>query len=223
MNGPKIVLKNISKRFKIGYRKNIGALARVLYFFSSREPKRTIEVLKDFSLTVNKGEIVGIIGLNGCGKSTILRIIAGIYEKDKGEIIVNGKIISLINLYAGLKDRLTMRDNIYLLGSLFGMPTKEIKKKFHSIVNFSGLEKFVDTKLYQFSNGMLQRLAFSIAIHANPDILLLDEVFEIGDEEFRKRSVKWIEGFVRKGGCVVLVTHDLELVNKYCDRIVKID
>ena len=115
-----------------------------------------------------------------------MRTIAGIYKQDEGKIIINGKIISLINLRAGLQLRLTMKDNIFLVGSFFGLSQKEIIQKFNSIVEFAELENFINTKIYQFSEGMKGRLAFSIAIHCNPDILLLDEVFEVGDESFRK-------------------------------------
>lgn len=218
-----IIAKNISKKFKMGIKKHQGLLARVLDFFSGREQKKEVEVLKDVYLELRVGEIVGIIGKNGSGKSTLLRIIAGIYNQDTGTIEARGKIISLINLSAGLKDRLTMRDNIFLVGALFDLNNRQIKEKFNQIVKFSELGDFVDTKLYQFSQGMLQRLAFATAIHSNPDILLLDEVFEVGDENFRRKSADKIRELVGSGISVILVSHELDIIEKYCNRVALVD
>jgi ABC-type polysaccharide/polyol phosphate transport system ATPase subunit len=219
----RIIVNNISKRFKIGFRKHESALGRLVSFFSGREPKKEILVLKDISFSVEEGEILGIVGPNGSGKSTLLRIVAGIYGLDGGEVETNGKIISLINLNIGLQPRLSMRDNIYLCSSLFGISRKTIKKRFNSIVQFAELEKFVDTKLYQFSNGMLERLAFSIAIHCNPEILILDEVFEVGDESFKMKSAKKIKEFAKIGGSVLFVSHDDKMIKRYCDRVIKLE
>ena len=216
----RIAIENISKRFMIGYGNNKGILARFVALFSGKEPKKVIYPLENLSLDIYSGQIVGAIGDNGAGKSTLLRIIAGIYQPDGGRVIVKGKIISLINLTVGLKERLTMKENIFLVGALFGMGQKEIKEEFYNIVRFSELKDFINTKIYQFSAGMMQRLAFSIAISAKPDILLLDEVFEVGDEDFKKKSVGKIKEIVEGGACVVLVSHDLPLVEKYCDRVI---
>jgi ABC-type polysaccharide/polyol phosphate transport system ATPase subunit len=219
MEEKKVIIDNVSKEFLIGYNRNLSATERFISLFSGREPKKIIDVLKRVSLDIYSGEVVGIIGDNGSGKSTLLRIIAGIYKPDVGSVTVNGKIISLINLYIGLKDRLEMRDNIYLCCSLFGLTRREINERFDSIVTFSELSKFVNTKIYQFSEGMKQRFVFSIAMHCNPEILLLDEIFEVGDENFREKSVKKIQEIVQIGGCVVLVSHDMEMINKYCNRV----
>lgn len=219
----RIIIRDLVKKFKIGFRKNQGTLFRILDFFSGRESKKNLFALKGVSLNVKKGEILGIIGENGGGKSTLLRCIAGIYRQDKGIVKKNGKMISLINLNIGMQDRLTMKDNIFLVGALFDISRKDIKKRFNSIVEFSELKDYVNTKLYQFSNGMLQRLAFSIAIHSNPEILLLDEVFEVGDEEFKKKSAEKIKELVSKGASVVLVSHELWMIEKYCHRVIWID
>ena len=216
----RIKAENISKKFKIGFKKKQSFLVRALALISGKESKTILKALDNISFSVKSGEILGIIGENGSGKSTLLRIIAGIYQQDYGRIGVNGKIISLVNLKAGLKERLTMRENIFLVGSLFGLEKKEIFKKFNSIIRYSDLENFVDTKVYQFSEGMKQRLAFSIAIYSNLDILLLDEIFEVGDEDFKEKSANKIKEIVKKGGCVILVSHDLEIVKRNCDRIV---
>jgi len=216
----RIIVKNISKKFKIGFKKHQSALARFVSLFSGKEPKKIIQALKNVSFKVKKGEIFGIIGENGSGKSTLLRVIAGIYRQDKGDIITNGKIISVINLTAGFHSRLTTKDNIFLVSSFFGLSQKEIKEKFNLIVEFAGLEDFVNTKIYQFSEGMKQRLAFSIAIHCNSEILLLDEIFEVGDEKFRIKSADKITNLVNKGITVLLVSHDLNMVEKYCDGVI---
>jgi ABC-type polysaccharide/polyol phosphate transport system ATPase subunit len=219
----RIIIENLNKEFKIGLRIQRSALSRLASFLNGRESKKIIKVIDNVSLRIVSGEMVGIIGTNGSGKSTLLRIIAGIYKQDSGKVSVKGNVISLINLYVGLKERLTMKENIFLVGSLFGLEQKEIKEKFDVIVKFSGLGEFVNTKLYQFSEGMKQRLSFSVAINANPDVLLLDEVFEIGDEDFKEKSVKKIKEMISAGACVVLVSHDLEVLKKHCSRVMWIE
>lgn len=219
----KIIVDNISKKFSIGFKKDQGALARFISLFSGVEPKRTIWALKEISFSVDEGEIVGIVGENGSGKSTLLRIIAGIYDKDSGEVKTEGKIISLINLNIGLRDRLTMEDNIYLCCGLFGLSERDTKRRFNSIVEFSELIDFVNTKIYQFSEGMKQRFTFSIAAYCDPDILLLDEVFEIGDKDFKIKSANKIKEFVKGGTTVLLVSHSLDMIERYCDRVIWMD
>jgi ABC-2 type transport system ATP-binding protein len=215
---PRIMAIDVSKRFSIGYAKNQGALSKILSLLSGREPKQELVALDSVSLTVEPGEIVAIIGENGSGKSTLLRIIAGIYEADRGKVHLEGHVVSLINLTAGLKDRLAMRDNIFLCSALYGLSRDATDARFDSIVGFSGLTDFVDTKVYQFSEGMKHRLAFSIAVHCNPDILLLDEVFGVGDENFGIKCVAKIRELVSKGSAVIIVTHDLGIVTKQCSR-----
>jgi ABC-type polysaccharide/polyol phosphate transport system ATPase subunit len=219
----RIVVEDIAKRFKIGFKKRQTALSRLASLFSGREPKKIIWALKEVSFKAEEGEIIGIIGKNGSGKSTLLRVIAGIYKCNKGKVKTNGKIISLINLNVGMQQRLTMKDNIYLCCSLFGLSQKTIKQRFNSVLKFSELQNFLNTKIYQFSEGMKQRLAFSIAIHCNPEILLLDEVFEVGDKEFKIKSANKIKELVKKGATVLLVSHELWMIEKYCDRIIWLD
>ena len=216
----RISIQHVSKHFQIGFKKNRSVLARITDAVAGKEQKRKILVLDAISLDINAGEIVGIIGNNGSGKSTLLRLIAGIYLPDAGGIQTNGTIVSIINLGTALKERLTMRENIFLVGSLFGMSRHSMLEHFDSMVEFSELTDFTETKIYQFSAGMLQRLAFSIAIHAKPDILLLDEVFEVGDESFRKKSAEKIRALAGAGTAIVFVTHDLDMVRKQCDRVV---
>lgn len=219
----RIIVNNVSKKFMIGGRKKMGVLSRLLSLVSGKEPRKLIYALKDLSFDVDSSEIVGIIGDNGSGKSTLLRLIAGIYQPDGGSIEVNGKIISLINLVVGLKERLTMKENIFICCSLFGLSQKEARARLEKIMDFSGLHEFIDTKVYQFSEGMKQRLSFSVAVHCNPDILLLDEVFEVGDEDFRRKSVDKIKELVKNGASVVLVSHDLDLIKKHCNRVLRVN
>jgi ABC-type polysaccharide/polyol phosphate transport system ATPase subunit len=216
----RISLKHISKKFLIGGEKKKGFLKEIISALSGREQKKEILVLNDLSLEVHSGTILGIIGKNGSGKSTLLRIMASIYFADQGTVTMNGKVISIIHLGTAFKERLTMKENIFLVGSLFSMSQREIQQRFDEIVRFSELQDFINTKIYQFSAGMLQRLAFSIAIYSEPNILLLDEVFEVGDESFRKKSAAKIKDLVTHGTTVVLVTHDLEMLRKQCEGVI---
>jgi len=219
----RIKVENLSKKFKIGFLKRQGFLFRLRSLFLNRESKKEFLALNNISFNVNQGEIFGIIGKNASGKSTLLRIISGIYEGDEGQVFTNGKLISLIGLGSGLKPRMTLKDNVYLCCSLFGLSQKEINEKYDLIIKFSELEEYVDTKLYQFSSGMFLRLAFSIAIYCNPEILILDEVFSVGDENFRKKSTKKLLDLVKKGTCILMASHNLILVSEYCKRAIVLD
>lgn len=220
----RISLENVSKHFNLGFQKNDSALSHLLSSLFGKELKKPITVLDSISLEVFAGENIGLIGSNGSGKSTLLRTIAGIYHQDTGKIINNGEVIYINGFGLGLKQRLTMRNNIFLIGSLMGLSRKEINKRFQEIVSFAELEEFVDTKVYQFSYGMLNRLCFSTTIHflehKNPDILLLDEVFGSGgDLSFQNKAIAKIEEFIKGGAAVILVSHNLYLIKKYCKRV----
>lgn len=221
----KISVRGVSKRFNIGFQKSDNALAHFLSSLLGRETKKPIIVLDSVSFEVAAGENIGLIGNNGSGKSTLLRIIAGIYQPDQGTVKNRGEVIYINGFGLGLKQRLTMRENIYLIGSIMGLSRKEIKKRFREIVAFAELENFVDTKIYQFSYGMLSRLCFSTTIHCleqkNPDIILLDEVFNTGgDLNFQNKALAKMEEFISGGSAVILVSHNLDIVAKYCDRAI---
>lgn len=217
--GPSVRVEGLRKRFRIGTRKSKTLLGRVVHTFSGRVPRRDLEVLKGLSFSVGRGEVVGVIGVNGSGKSTLLRVLAGILPRYSGVVSTSGRIIPLINLGMGFRPRLSMRDNVFLVGALFGMRRSDIRRKFSAIVRFAGLKGFTETKLFQFSRGMKERLAFSIAVHAEPDVLLLDEVFAVGDEDFRERSAERILELSRRGCAVVFVSHELWMVKRYCSRV----
>ncbi|MBN1540021.1 MAG: ABC transporter ATP-binding protein [Candidatus Thermoplasmatota archaeon] len=216
----RLKVNDVTKIFKIGSHVNQGVLSRTLSLVSGRERRKKITVLRGVSFNVDAGECVGLIGSNGAGKSTLMRILTDIYPKTSGRIKARGNVVPLIGLGNGFLIRLTMRDNIYLMGSLFNMSRKTIKEDFRSIVEFAELEDYVDTKLFQFSEGMKQRLAFSIAVHSSPDILLLDEVFEVGDNRFRKKSSAKIKEMVERGVSVILISHELWMIEKHCERTI---
>jgi ABC-type polysaccharide/polyol phosphate transport system ATPase subunit len=229
MERERVILSNVSKKFRIGCKEeNKSALARVVSLFSGKEQKRDFFALKNVSFSLASGQNLGIIGRNGSGKSTLLRVIAGVYGPDEGEVKTKGSLVLLTGIGQGLNPKLTMRENIYLMGSILGLGQRDIKKKFNEIVEFAGLLDFIDTKVYQFSSGMLTRLNFSVMIHcikhSNPDILLLDEVFRAGgDIDFESKATKKMEEFVSGGTTVVLATHDLDIVKKYCDKVIWIE
>jgi len=219
----RVKVKNLSKKFELKPAMHKTALEKVLSIFNLGK-KEYIWALKNISFSVNSGENIGIVGDNGSGKSTLLRLIAEVYTSDNGSVETEGKLVYITGFGQGLMSKLTMRENIFLVGSIMGLSQRDIKKKFDEIVEFSGLRDFLDVKVYKFSSGMVARLNFSIGLHClkhhNPDILLLDEVFHGGDNEFRKRVVNKMEELLRGGATVLFVTHDLQLIRDYCDRVI---
>lgn len=222
----RIKVEGISKTFRIGS-KNNPALGKIISLVKG-ERQKELKVLKDISLTVNEGEILGIIGKNGSGKSTLLRTIAGIYEQDSGIIKNDGKVFYLSGFDSGLMPKLTMRENIFLVCSILGLEQKDVKKKFNEIVEFTELKDFVDTEVEKFSSGMTSRLNFSITIHCiqhhSPDILLLDEVFGAGgDIDFQKKATEKMDKLLNGGAAVILVSHDLNIIKKHCHKAMLIE
>jgi len=220
----RIIVTNVSKEFRITLYHNKSTLSRFIGLFKKMR-KKEIKALKNISLKVKPGECIGIIGRNASGKSTLLRVIAGIYCPDRGKVRINGKIVYLTGFGQGLQRGLTMRENIFLSGSLMGLSQKDIKKRFNEIVDFSGLKDYLDSRVYQFSSGMLTRLGFSIGIyclkHQNPDILLLDEVFDSGgDLEFKEKASKKMEELIKSGASVILVSHNFDFIKKYCQKAI---
>ncbi|OGJ37525.1 MAG: hypothetical protein A2383_00685 [Candidatus Pacebacteria bacterium RIFOXYB1_FULL_39_46] len=188
--------------------------------FLGLESREKFEALKDVSFEIYSGEKVGIIGPNGSGKTTVLKMIAGITAPTTGKIITKGRIVSLIELEAGFHPELTGEENIFLNGLIVGMTRPEIEKKYKKIIQFSGLKKFIDSPLYTYSSGMSLRLGFSIAVHSDPDILLLDEAIAVGDEEFRKKSLQKINQFYKQGKTIISVSHWLDYLKDHCTRII---
>ena len=222
--GIRIQLKNVMKKFDLSLKDNQNALAKTISFLFGEKNRNDFIVLDDISFRVSKGENIGIIGKNGSGKSTLLRVIAGVYKIDGGEIKTKGELVYLTGFGYGIKPRLTMRENIYLSGSIMGLGQETIKSKFDEIVDFSGLRKYIDTKIYKFSSGMKTRLATSIGLHCvsckNPDILLVDEVIGGGsDKNFQEKALEKMEGLLRGGASVILVSHSFNAIKKYCDKV----
>lgn len=213
-------VKNISKSFKRGYKKNLGTLSQFLSMLGGKHSMRKVTILDDVSFNCNSGEIIALIGKNGSGKTTLLRIIAEIIKEDKGSVRTNGKVTSIMGLSAGVSERLTLLQNIFLLGSLFGMGHKTITDNLENIITYSELEEFRDTQLFQFSRGMIQRLVFSIALHTKPDILLIDEALAVGDHQFRQKVLSSFIELRDRGVTIILVSHNLEIIKKISTRCI---
>jgi ABC-2 type transport system ATP-binding protein len=176
--------------------------------------------LQDVSFDVRHGSTFGIIGSNGSGKSTMLKCLAGILYPDRGRVSVQGRLAALLELGAGFHPELSGRENVYLNGAILGMGKKELSKKFDSIVDFAGLEKFIDSPVKNYSSGMMVRLGFSVASHVEPEILLIDEVLSVGDQAFQRKSIEKIEEFRREGRTIVFVSHGLSQVAQLCKEVV---
>lgn len=185
--------------------------------------KEIFTALNDINLTIYKGEKVGIIGPNGAGKTTLLKIISGITTPNSGKVETFGRIVSLIDLEAGFHPDLSGEENVFLNGLVVGMTKKEIQDKFQSILDFADIGKFIDAPLYTYSAGMKLRLGFAVAVHADPDILVLDEGFVAGDQNFQEKSSKKIEEFFQSGKTVLIVSHWLEYLEKVCQNFIYID
>lgn len=184
------------------------------------EKAETFEAVKGISFTVEKGEILGIIGKNGSGKSTLLRAIAGVFSPNTGTIDLKGNSISLLSLGVGFKDSLTGRDNIYLSGMLLGFTQEQIKEKEESIIEFAELGEFIDMPVKTYSSGMHSKLAFAITSSLETDIILVDEVLSVGDEHFKKKSMARMESLINdKNRTVVIVSHSIDTLEKLCDRV----
>ena len=224
----RISLTNVSKKFNLNLRRNKGALEKVIYFISKKQPKEDFWVLRDISFDVQSGKNLGIIGKNGSGKSTLLRIIAGIYSPDQGNLKTQGEVVYVTGFGYGLKPKLTMRENIFLSGSVMGLSQAAIREKFEEVVEFSGLESYLDVKLHKFSSGMGVRLASSIGLHCvsykNPDVLLIDEVLGTGaDIDFQNKASQKIEQLLKGKASVIFVSHNLNAVKKYCNEVLWLD
>ncbi|MDL2363297.1 MAG: ABC transporter ATP-binding protein [Patescibacteria group bacterium] len=217
-----IKIEGISKTFKLPHEK-AGSIKNTLIGFARRKRGYELqEVLKDVTFDIKKGEFFGIVGRNGSGKSTLLKLISGIYTPSNGSITVNGKLTPFIELGVGFNHELTGRENVYLNGALLGFSRSEMELLYDDIVAFAELERFMDQKLKNYSSGMQVRLAFSIAIRVKTDILILDEVLAVGDESFQRKCLDVFEEYKRNKKTIVLVTHDMATVRRFCTKAVLI-
>lgn len=211
-----IVAKNISKTFHITEDSHNTVKQRLFNIFNSPKKKR-VEAVKPMSIEILAGECIGFLGRNGCGKSTLVKLLAGVYPIDTGNLKINGSTM-LMNLGVGMSHELTARENIYVSGSVLGLKIKEIDAIFDQIVDFAELREFVDSKIKYFSSGMVARLGFSIAVNAGADIMFLDEIFAVGDMKFQEKAIRVFESSWIEGKTVVLVSHSMDVVRKYCKR-----
>jgi ABC-2 type transport system ATP-binding protein len=224
MATPKTVISvmNVSKSFRLPHEKFTG-IKQAIFSFKPGKKYDEQTVLDDISFNIKDGEFFGIVGRNGSGKSTLLKLLAQIYVPNAGTVDVQGSLTPFIELGVGFNSELTGRENIYLNGALLGFDHDEVDVMYQDIVGFAELEHFMDQKLKNYSSGMQVRLAFSIAIRAKSDILLIDEVLAVGDEAFQKKCIRVFEGYKAANKTVVLVTHDMSAVERFCDRAMLIE
>jgi ABC-2 type transport system ATP-binding protein len=212
-----ISIENVSKKFRLYHEKNQYLKTTLLR--GGRSRYEDFWAVQDVSFEIPVGSTFGIIGSNGSGKSTLLKCLAGILTPDKGTLTVNGRLSALLELGAGFHPELSGRENIFLNGAILGMTQKEIALRFDDIVEFSGLDHFIDTPVKNYSSGMVVRLGFSIAANVEPEILLIDEVLAVGDAEFQQRCYEKIERFRQDGRTIVLVSHGLSQIEQMCDTV----
>ena len=227
MMNPAITIQGVSKSFKkIILRGNHATLKTWLlkpYSLLSKSHGERLEVFSGLDLDIPQGISLGVIGRNGSGKSTLLKLLAGIYKPDAGTIRINGRVSSLIELGAGFHPEFTGRENVFINGAVLGLSRKEIEARFDQIVRFAELESFIDAPVRTYSSGMYIRLGFSVAVNVDPDILLVDEVLAVGDESFSHKCIDKMSAFKKAGKTIVLVTHDLPTVERFCELAVWLD
>lgn len=213
-----IIVNNVTKTFNVFYDKTNTLKEKLLFWNRSKKEVRT--VLKDISLTIKKGEVVGLIGVNGSGKSTLLKLMTKIIYPNKGTVETRGKLTSLLELGAGFHPDFSGRENIYFNSSIFGLTRKEIDKRIDDIIEFSELKDFIDNPVRTYSSGMYMRLAFSVAINVDAEILLIDEILSVGDQHFQEKCFKKIEDLKKQGKTIVFVSHGMGTVERFCTRAV---
>lgn len=216
-----IKVTHVSKDFKLYYDKANTLKEKILFFSKKNRSKNNVlHVLKDINIEIKKGESVALIGTNGSGKSTLLKLMNRIIYPTKGKITKDGKLTSLLELGAGFHDDFTGRENIYFNASIFGLTKEEIDKKLDQIIEFSELEEFIDNPVRTYSSGMYMRLAFSVAINVEADILLIDEILAVGDQHFQDKCFNKLIELKNAGKTIVIVTHSMDQVRRFCDRAI---
>ena len=211
-------VSEVSKRFVV--RKDKSLKERIVNFGRSKQHKDDFWALKDVSFSIGAGTTLGLVGANGSGKSTLLKVIGGIIEPTDGFVERRGRVAALLELGAGFHPDLTGRENVYLNGSILGLSKRQTEQYFDSIIDFSEIGEFINTQVKFYSSGMYVRLAFAIAVHVDPDILLVDEVLAVGDEPFQKKCMNKIKQFQGEGRTIVFVSHAADAVEELCDRVI---
>lgn len=214
-------VNNVSKRFVMHKHKSLKE--RIVNFSSARRHREDFWALRDIDLDISLGSTVGLVGHNGSGKSTLLKVIGGIIAPTSGDVQRRGRMAALLELGAGFHPDLTGRENVYLNGAVLGLTTREVDRYFDAIVDFSGIEEFIDTQVKFYSSGMYVRLAFAVAVHVDPDLLLVDEVLAVGDEPFQRKCMEKIADFQQEGRTIVVVSHSASQIGRLCDRVVVLD
>jgi len=212
---------NVTKRFYLKEGRTLREFANAI--LAGKPWGDEFQALHDVSFTIDRSETVGIIGRNGSGKSTTLKLIAGVTAPSSGRVHVRGRVSPLIELGAGFHPDLTGRENVHLNGSILGMSDREINEQFDAIVDFAELREFIDMPVKRYSSGMYVRLGFAVAVHSNPEILLIDEVLSVGDSFFQEKCIEKMHEFQRNGTTIVVVSHSTELVSTFCERAIWID
>ncbi|SDO52356.1 ABC-2 type transport system ATP-binding protein [Microbacterium sp. ru370.1] len=217
-----VVLTDVSKRFVV--RRDTSIKERIVTLGrAGRRHRQNFWALSDVSLDIRAGNTIGLIGHNGSGKSTLLKVIGGIIQPTSGDVRQRGRVAALIELGAGFHPDLTGRENVYLNASVLGLSREETRASFDDILDFSGVGDFIDTQVKFYSSGMFVRLAFAIAVHTDPDILLVDEVLAVGDEQFQRKCLDKIKEFQRQGRTIIIVSHALDQIEELCDRVILMD
>lgn len=215
---PAIQVRNVCKEYEL-IRARTGSLKGLVLSFKKMRPERFV-ALKNVSFSINHGETVAVIGKNGSGKSTLLRIIGRVYRATAGSVEVDGRMSTMLELGAGFHPELTGRENIYFNGAIMGMSTAEVAKRVDRIIDFAEINDFIDSQVKSYSDGMIMRLGFAVAIETDPDILLIDEVLAVGDAEFQEKCYERIDSFKRAGRTIVFVTHDLAAAKAVASRAI---
>lgn len=213
-----IIVDDVYKTFNVYYDRTNTIKERII--MKKKEGKEVREILNGINLKIKKGEVVGLIGVNGSGKSTLLKLMTKIIYPNKGKITTNGKLTSLLELGAGFHPDFSGRENIYFNASIFGLTKKDIDNRIDEIIEFSELKSFIDNPVRTYSSGMYMRLAFSVAINVDADILLIDEILSVGDQHFQEKCFSKIEELKEQGKTIVFVTHGMDSVQRFCTRAV---
>lgn len=218
-----IEVKGISKQFVLRHSRSIKEAFVWIMRGRKGDLSEKFHALEDVDLVVNQGETVALLGFNGSGKSTLLKHISGVMTPDSGTVRTRGRVAGLIEVGAGFHHDLSGRDNVYLNGAILGMTEEQINERFDSITEFAEIGQFIDTEVKFYSSGMYLRLAFSVAVHTNPEVFLVDEILAVGDEPFQRKCIAKIQELAADGRTLVVVSHDLDLVARICDRGVVLD
>lgn len=213
---PSIIVQDVRKTFLLNHAFSLKDT--VVARLRGRKTTSVFEALKGVNIVINEGESVAVLGLNGSGKSTLLKLISGVMQPDGGEVLTRGRVAGLIEVGAGFHPELSGRENVFLNAAILGMSRKEIEERYDEIVAFSEIEQFIDQEVKHYSSGMFMRLAFSVAIHVNLDVLLVDEILSVGDAPFREKCRLKFQELIEKRKTLVVVSHDMEMIRELCVR-----